>query len=194
MTSAAILVSTSDTYRTSPVRRGAWILQELLGIPPPSPPPDVGQIEPEVKTKSIRQLLTEHAAQTSCASCHRQIDALGFPLEQFDLDGKFKSDRDAAGTLPDGTQLNNVVELKDYLLSQKNLFLRHFVEKLMIYALGRELIYEVDECTIRAGLKALTQNDYRFSPLVHTLVESRAFQFRRISNFKNSAKPEGGNH
>lgn len=179
ITSAAVLVSTSDTYRTSPVRRGAWIIQELLGIPPPSPPPDVGEISAENKDKSIRQLLTEHAAKSSCASCHQHIDPIGFPLEQFDLHGKFIADRDVKGTLPDGRELTNVVQLKDYLLSQEDLFLRHLVEKLMIYALGRELEYELDECTIRAGLDALKENDYRFSALAHTLIESRAFQFRR---------------
>ncbi len=179
VTSAAILVSTSDTYRTSPVRRGAWVVQELLGIPPPSPPPDVGEIAAQDKEKTIRELLDEHATESSCASCHQYIDPMGFPLEQFDLHGKYIADRDVKGTLPDGSELTNIVQLKEYLLSQEDLFLRHLVEKLMIYALGRELEYEVDECTIRAGVDALKKNDYRFSALAQTLIESRAFQFRR---------------
>ena len=182
VTSAAILVSTSDTYRTSPVRRGAWVVQELLGVPPPAPPPDVGEIEAQDKERTIRELLDEHAAESSCASCHQHIDPIGFPLEQFDLHGKFVADRDVKGTLPDGSELTNVVQLKDYLLSREDLFLRHLVEKLMIYALGRELEYELDECTIRAGVDALKKNDYRFSAVVHSLVESRAFQYRRNMN------------
>ncbi|MGH9674815.1 MAG: DUF1592 domain-containing protein [Bryobacteraceae bacterium] len=190
LTQGAILTVSSYPTRTSPVIRGKWVLENLLGTPPPPPPPDVPELD-EAKiglTASLREQLEQHRARPACAVCHNQMDALGFGLENFDAtgawrthDGKFPID--ASGTLPDGKSFRGPAELKGVLRAQADLFARNLAEKLLTYALGRGLEpYDkgaVDE--IMSQTRAL---QYRFSAMVMGIVQSRPFQMRAAAGGK----------
>jgi hypothetical protein len=182
----SILTVTSVATRTSPVSRGKWILENLLGAPPPVPPPGVetnlGEGEAN-KTTSLRQRLEQHRANPACASCHRIMDPLGFSLENFDLVGTWRqfdgSTRiDATGQLVDGTTLNGPADLRRALLSRSEAFIATATEKLLTYALGRPVSY-ADMPTVRSIVRRASANDYRFSSLVLGIIESAPFQMRR---------------
>ncbi len=140
----SILALTSHAERTSPVVRGKWILENLMGLEVPPPPPDVPPL-PEAKDgeapKTMREQMAEHRANPVCASCHKTLDPIGFSMENFDAVGAWRTQEagvpiDASGELGDGTKVNGVVELRRALLSRPENFASTVVEKLMIYALG----------------------------------------------------------
>jgi hypothetical protein len=186
LTQASILTITSNPTRTSPVKRGKWILENILGTPPPPPPPDVPELKEDkdtVLTGSLRQRMEQHRANPSCAVCHNRMDALGFGFENFDAVGAWRTrdanfDIDPSGVLPSGQSFKGPAELKAILKGQKDLFARCLSEKMLTYALGRGLEY-YDRCAVDQIAGALAENDYRFSTLILAVVKSEPFQMRR---------------
>jgi hypothetical protein len=186
----SILTVTSVATRTSPVTRGRWILENLLGTPAPIPPPGVDtnleKNPEEVKNTSLRHRLELHRTNPTCASCHKIMDPIGFALENFDLVGTWrdvdgKSTVDASGQLVDGTTLNGPADLRQALLSRSDAFVTNATEKLLTYALGRPAQY-FDMPTVRTVVHRAAQNDYRFSSLVLGVVSSDAFQMKMKRN------------
>jgi len=179
----AVLAVTSHTSRTSPTLRGKYVLDVILGTPPPPPPPDAGQIDDAKKgkdAKSFRELLAQHAARPACAGCHAKIDPLGFGLENFDAVGRFRKsgkDIDATGKLPGGVGFDGPKELRQVLLKRKDRFAENLTEKLLAYALGREL-RAPDAAAVR-GITAELKDGYKFSTLALGVVRSYPFQHRR---------------
>jgi mono/diheme cytochrome c family protein len=185
ITQASVLTLTSNPTRTSPVKRGKWILENILGTPPPPPPPDVPELEEKKGelTGSLRQRMEQHRANPSCASCHQKMDPLGFGLENFDgvggwraADGKFPID--PSGTLPGGERFNGPEGLRKILLGKAGQFRRNLAEKMLTYAIGRGLEY-YDKCAVDDVAKKLTADKDRFSALVIGVVKSDPFQKRR---------------
>jgi hypothetical protein len=182
----SMLTVTSVSTRTSPVQRGRWILENLLGTPAPVPPPGVDtnlEKDPEaVKATSLRQRLEAHRGNPVCASCHKIMDPIGFGLENFDLVGTWR-DRDgrtpvdASGQLVDGTKINGPADLRQALLSRSDAFVTTAAVRLFIYALGRPVRYD-DMPAVRAIVRRAAHNDYRFSSLVLGVVESAPFQMK----------------
>lgn len=184
LTHGSILTVTSNPTRTSPVKRGKWVLEQVLGTPPPPPPPDVPELdEKKVLTGSLRQQMEQHRQKVACAACHAKMDPLGFAFENFDAVGAFRSHEgkqpiDVSGELPGGKTFKGPAELRAILKEQKDLVARNLTEKLLIYALGRGLEH-YDRRTIDATIAALAKNDYRFSTLVSETVKSFPFRYRR---------------
>jgi len=181
----SILTVTSYATRTSPVVRGKWILENMLGTPPPPPPANVPSLKETTVAASlpIRERLAEHRANASCESCHRLIDPVGFPLEQFDAVGRWRTQDegrpvDAAGGLPDGSEFEGVAGLEKALLQRPEWFVRTLTEKLFVFALGRAP-EESDAPAIRKIVRAARANNYRFSSLIVGLTTSVPFQMRR---------------
>jgi hypothetical protein len=185
LTQASVLTVTSNPTRTSPVKRGKWILENLFGTPPPPPPPDVPELEEAgaAVTGTLRERMEQHRANPNCAVCHNRMDPLGFGLENFDGVGGWRQmdgphEIDASGELPGGEKFSGPGELKQILLARKDDFVRCLAEKLLTYALGRGIEYS-DRCTVEDIALATQKQDYRFSSLVLAIVESDAFQKRR---------------
>jgi mono/diheme cytochrome c family protein len=183
---ASILTVTSNPTRTSPVKRGKWVLEQILGTPPPDPPPNVPELPVDEKaqlTGSLRQRMEQHRANPNCAVCHTQMDAMGFAFENFNAIGAFRAKDgnfpiDPSGTLPGGLSFRGPAELKTILRGKKELFARCLTEKMLTYALGRGL-EPYDRPTVEAITMALARNDYRFSTLVLEIVKSEPFRMRR---------------
>jgi hypothetical protein len=181
----AVLLRTSYGDRTSPVLRGAWVLEKLMGTPPTPPPPGVETdlTTPEgEQARTIRARLEEHRANPNCGACHGAIDPYGLALENFNVTGRWRdADRearaviDASSELPGGRLINGPIELRQALLSQPDQFVQALTEKLMMYALGRELEY-FDMPTVRTIVDAAEQEDYRFAAIVAGIVQSDAFR------------------
>lgn len=186
LTQASILTITSNPDRTSPVKRGKWILENILGKEPPPPPPGVPELEETRKSTpeaSLRRQLEKHRADPGCASCHTTMDALGFGFENFDAvgvwrekDGKYPID--SSGELPTGEKFNGPVELVRILKQREKQFSRALAEKMLTYALGRGLSY-YDRCAVDEILEQLSRNNYRFSELVLGIAHSKPFLKRR---------------
>jgi hypothetical protein len=182
----AVLAVTSHTNRTSPTLRGKYVLDVVLGTPPPPPPPNVSQLDEGKKgpdAKTFRELLATHASRPACAACHVKIDPLGFGLETFDAVGRTRPPGpgvDASGKLPTGETFNGPRELKQVLLKRKGRFAENLTERLMAYALGREL-QATDAVAVRAITADLEKNGYKFSALILGITRSYAFQHRRNS-------------
>lgn len=182
----SILTVTSVATRTSPVTRGKWILENLLGTPAPVPPPGVDtnleKNPEEVKNTSLRHRLETHRVNPVCASCHKIMDPLGFALENFDLVGTWrdvdgKMPVDSTGQLVDGTVVKGPADLRAALLSRSDAFVTNVTEKLFTYALGRPVQY-FDMPAVRAVVHRAAQNDDRFSSLILGVVSTDAFQMR----------------
>jgi len=182
----SILTVTSVATRTSPVQRGKWVLENLLGSPPPQPPPNVEvnlEEDPKAaKPTTLRQRLEMHRANPVCASCHKIMDPMGFALENFDLVGAWREKDagmpiDSAGQLADGTPLHGAADLRKAVLSRSDAFMTVATEKLMIYALGRPL-HATDMSTVREIVRAAAGNGQKFSSLVLGVVESAPFRLR----------------
>jgi mono/diheme cytochrome c family protein len=182
----SILTVTSAANRTSPVTRGKWVLENVLGAPPPNPPPGVEtnleKDAAQVKATSLRQRMELHRSSPVCASCHRLMDPIGFSLENFDNTGKWraldgKTPIDASGVMVDGSRLNGPVTLRQALLSHSDVFAGVFAERLLTYAAGRGLRPQ-DMPAVRAITRAATQNKYRFSSFVLGVVKSAPFQLK----------------
>jgi hypothetical protein len=182
----SILTVTSYANRTSPVLRGKWVLDNILGTPPPPPPPNVPDLEDRAedgRLLSVRQRMEQHRANPACASCHRQMDPLGFALENFDALGRWRTADgatpiDASGVLSDGTKFQGPAGLRNVLLSRPEQFVCTVTEKLLMYALGRRVEY-YDAPAVRKILREAASNDYRWSSIILGIVNSTAFQMRR---------------
>ena len=182
----SILTVTSYANRTSPVNRGKWVLENILGTPPPPPPPDVPDLETAAggDALSMREAMEQHRANPVCASCHRLMDPLGLSLENFDAIGRWR-DRsetrgsiDATGELPDGTPFDGPGGLTAALLRHPDRFVTTVTEKLLTYALGRGIEY-YDAPAVRAIVRDAAGDGYRLSSLVKGVVRSAPFQMRR---------------
>ncbi len=186
LTHASVLTVTSNPTRTSPVKRGRWVLEQVLGTPPPPPPPDVPELEEdkaETSATTLRELLEQHREDPACANCHAKMDPIGFALENYNAIGAFrKKDGDLAidttAELPDGTTLDGMADLKEILKDRKQEFVRCLTEKMLIYALGRGLEY-YDRPTVDRIVAQLEAEGYRSSVLITEIVKSDPFRLRR---------------
>jgi hypothetical protein len=185
----SVLLVTSAANRTSPVERGQWVLENLLGSPAPNPPPGVEtnldqNVEDTGKAMTLRQRMDLHRRQPTCASCHSIMDPIGFSLENFDLVGKWReqdggSPIDATGVMVDGTRLDGPASLRRALLDRSNAFVSVASEKLLTYAVGRVMTAS-DMPAVRAIVRNAARNEYRFSSLVVGVVHSQPFQMRTV--------------
>ena len=193
----SLLTVTSVTSRTSPVIRGSWILENVLGIPAPVPPPNVETTlegdDGGVVASSVRERLEAHRENAVCASCHQIMDPIGFALENFDLIGAWRETDggapiNATAELVDGTQVDGPVALREALLDRSDAFVTTATEKLMTYALGRPVEYH-DMPTVRAIVREAAEQDHRFSALVLGIVRSAPFK-SKMKPDPDSAEPE----
>jgi hypothetical protein len=181
----SILALTSHAERTSPVVRGKWILENILGTPVPPPPPDVPALKGNQegqKPRTMREQMAEHRANPVCASCHKAMDSIGFAMENFDAVGAWRTQDagnpiDASGQLADGTHVDGVVTLRNAIVSHPELFAGTLTEKLLTYGLGRGLDYR-DMPAVRTILRDAAGGHYRFSSLILGVVHSTPFQMR----------------
>jgi mono/diheme cytochrome c family protein len=185
----AVLLKTSYGDRTSPVLRGAWIMDKLMGTPPTPPPPDVDTDLSQPKgapPATLRARLESHRSKPGCNQCHGVIDPIGLAMENYDAIGRWR-DRDADANapidartvLPDGRPIDGPSELRDALFGGRDLFIRAFTEKLMMYAVGRELEY-FDMPHVRAVVRGAAAQDYRLSAIVSGIVASDAFRLQAV--------------
>jgi mono/diheme cytochrome c family protein len=181
----SVLAVTSHATRTSPVVRGKWVLENILGTPPAPPPPNVPALkepEPGAATRTMREQMVEHRANPACASCHKVMDPIGFALENFDAVGAWRSRDagrpiDASGELADGARVDGVVALRQALVARPEVFVGTLTEKLLTYALGRGLDYP-DMPAVRAIVSSASRDGFRFSSIVTGIVTSTPFQMR----------------
>ena len=186
---ASILTVTSYPNRTSPVLRGKWVLENVLGTPAPPPLPDVPALEENESGKvarTLRERLAEHRANPVCATCHDVMDPIGLGLENFDAVGKWRTKEpggeiDAHGQLADGRQIDGAAQLREALTADPEQFARVFTDKLLTYALGRGL-EAYDMPTVRRIVREAEDDDYRFSALVKGIVNSAPFRMRRAQD------------
>jgi hypothetical protein len=196
----SMLLVTSNANRTSPVQRGKWILENLLGSPPPLPPPNVPPLKENsggAPDASVRQRMEEHRGNPVCAGCHKIMDPIGLALENFDgvgqwrtMDSGFKID--ASGQLVDGAKVDGPSSLRKALLDRPEAFVGTLTEKLLMYGVGRETKY-YDMPVVRAVMRDSARDRYRFSELVLGIVKSAPFQMRvkeAPSKQDNSRKAE----
>jgi hypothetical protein len=182
----SILSVTSYPTRTSPVLRGKWIMENLMGTPPPAPPPNVPALKDQAqggKVLSIRQLMEEHRKNPPCSTCHKVMDPLGFALESFNAVGDYRTKDasgpiDSSGQLADGTKIEGIVGLRQALLKHPEYFVGTLTEKLLTYALGRPLEY-YDMPVVRGIVQSAARDDYRFSSLITGIVKSEPFEMKR---------------
>jgi Protein of unknown function (DUF1592)/Protein of unknown function (DUF1588)/Protein of unknown function (DUF1587)/Protein of unknown function (DUF1585)/Protein of unknown function (DUF1595)/Planctomycete cytochrome C len=194
----SLLTVTSVANRTSPVVRGAWILENLIGAPPPSPPPGVESNLDDAAAaavSSLRERLELHRRNPTCAACHAIMDPIGLALENFDSIGGWRTEDvgqpiDASGKLVDGTKLDGPSDVRAFLLDHADSFVTVATEKLMTYALGRSVEY-YDMPAIRGILRDAAGDDYRFSSLVYGIVTSVPFQMRVKSPQEQRHKEAG---
>jgi len=186
---ATVLASQSGASRTSPILRGNWVSETLLGERLPRPPANV-PVLPETVPSGLtaRQLIELHSSQPECAKCHERIDPYGFALEQFDAIGRLRpSAVDTNTTLIDGTKIAGLDGLREYLMTtRRHDVVRQFCRKLLGYALGREIMLS-DEPLLGEMLRQLERNDYRFNTAVETIVSSRQFLQIRGSRYDESS-------
>jgi hypothetical protein len=182
---ASILTITSDPNRTSPVKRGKYVLENILGTPPPAPPPDAPPLSETGKiTGTLREQFVKHRQDPACASCHKVMDPIGFAFENYDAIGRYRTKDnslpiDASGKLETGEPFGNAADLRSILLNQKReYFTRCITEKMLTYALGRGLEY-YDKRTIDGIVARLKGNNYRFNELVQGIVSSLPFDMKR---------------
>jgi hypothetical protein len=175
---------TSNPNRTSPVMRGKWILENLIGTAAPTPPPDVPPLEekPTATAKSVRERIEQHRASPACAGCHKIMDPIGLAMENFDAIGRWRTiDEgvaiDASGQLVDGTPLNGPSSLRKAMLDRQDVFIAALTEKLMMYGVGRETKY-YDMPAVRTVMRDAAKNRYRFSDLILGVVNSAPFQMK----------------
>jgi hypothetical protein len=181
---ASVLTVTSYATRTSPVIRGKWILETLIGTPPPPPEPDVPALDESSVSENlpVRERLAAHRNKPACASCHEFIDPPGFALENFDAVGRWRELEagrpvDASGGLPDGRRFVGVAGLEQGLLARPDVLTRTLTEKLLTFALGRG-IEPYDGPAVRAVVRRAAANDYRLSEIVLGIVNSAPFRMR----------------
>ncbi|VTS01327.1 DUF1592 domain-containing protein [Tuwongella immobilis] len=184
LTMASVLSVTSNPTRTSPVKRGRWVLEQILGTPPPPAPPDVPELqEGKQLTGTLRQRMEQHRANPSCAGCHARMDPLGFAFENFDATGKYRwqdegQNIDSSGVLPDGRKFQGPNELKKILLAQRELIVRNLVSKMLTYALGRGVEY-YDKPAMDRIVAAMGKEQDSVHAMIRAIVQSEPFRMRR---------------
>ena len=177
-----------QNFRTSPVKRGVWVLENILGTPPPEPPPNVPPLEDtkgDIKIMTLREQMTLHRKNEPCASCHKLMDPIGFALENFDADAKWRTKQggdggvplDTSGVLWDGTKVDGPIELRQALVRYSPQFVRTIAEKLMTFALGRGVEYQ-DMPVIRSIVREADRDNDRFVSVLMGIVKSAPFQMR----------------
>jgi cytochrome c5 len=183
----ALLTVTSNAARTSPVARGKWFLQTFLGVSPPDPPPNVPAIKDKpvdstgnAKAPTMRQIMEMHHTSPTCASCHKIFEPIGLALENFDAVGSWRTEDgdspvDASGVIVDGTKVDGVASLRDWMVGRSDQFVRVVTEKLLTYALGRGVEYQ-DMPTVRSIVRDSAPGKYKFSAIVLGIVKSPTFQ------------------
>ena len=186
MTQASVLTVTSNPTRTSPVKRGRWVMENLLGSPIPMPPPGIAQLPDDKKkgplTGTLRQRMEQHRTDPACASCHARMDPIGFGLENYNAIGVWRKlddghPIDASGALPGGKSFTGPRELRIAIKAKAPQFTRNLSEKLLTYALGRG-IESSDRCNLDAIAANVAKKNYRFSALVSEIVTSEPFRYR----------------
>jgi hypothetical protein len=188
---ASVLTVTSEANRTSPVKRGKWILENILGTPPPAPPPNVPPLKENsdnAKALPVRALMEQHRQNPTCAACHKILDPLGFSLENFDAIGQWRAKDagtaiDASGQLADGTAVDGPVALRSAIMKHPEQFVRTVTEKMLTYGLGRGLEY-YDMPTVRMIEQSSSKDYYRFSALVMAIVKSTPFEYKKAQEPK----------
>jgi hypothetical protein len=185
----ATLATTSFPNRTSPVRRGVWVLEQLLGERVPPPPPDVPKLEEQeqknLKELTLRQRTELHQSEPTCANCHKIFDPIGFGLENFDAIGRWREKNDAgveidsAGRLPSGESFSTPAELKGLLAKRKEDLARNLTERFMAYALGRQL-EGYDEIVIDQLMVKIAQDEYRMRTMITEVITSYLFTNRKV--------------
>ncbi len=191
LTQASILTLTSNPDRTSPVKRGKWIMENILDSPPPPPPPDVPDLEQATKAApdaTLRKQLEIHREKPACAICHRQMDALGFGFENFDAIGRWrdtdgKHKIDSSGQLPGDESFSGPAELIGILKKRQDRFCRSLSRKMLVYSLGRGLEFN-DRCAVDRIVAACQADSLRFQALVIAVVQSDPFRMRRAEGVK----------
>lgn len=186
LTHASILTLTSNPGRTSPVKRGKWIMENIFGDAPPPPPPGVPELEETAEAQpdaSLREQLAKHREDPGCAACHKVMDPLGLGLENFDAIGRYRTEDDgrpidSSGELPSGETFQGPLQLLKVVQSRREKFRRTFAEKLMVYAIGRGARY-YDRCAVDECLKQAAGKSNRFSAFVEAIVVSDPFLKRR---------------
>ena len=196
----AVELRTSYGDRTSPVLRGAWILGKLMGTPPTPPPPDVDTDLSQTKgepPKTLRARMERHRSKPSCSQCHGVIDPIGFAMENFDAIGRWRDKDpeanapiDARTVLPNGRPVEGPMQLRDAIFGGRDLFVRSLTEKLMMYAVGRELAY-YDMPQVRAVVRKAATQDYRLSAIVSGIVASDAFRMQAPPPARENAIASG---
>jgi hypothetical protein len=198
----SILMVTSLPERTSPVQRGVWVLENIIGAPVPTPPPNVPALEEQAGTKNqprtLREQMELHNARPVCAGCHKIRDPVGFAMENFDAIGRWRTEEhgepiNASATMVDGTKIDGTVDLRNALLKYSDRFVQTTTEKLMTYALGRGLEY-YDMPTVRAITRDAAKNDYRFSNIIMGIVASDAFQLREAEQAPSATEIVADTH
>ena len=185
---AFLSITWVQNFRTSPVKRGVWVLENILGTPPPEPPPNVPPLEDSTepgKVMTLREQMTTHRRNPTCAGCHKIMDPIGFALDNLDADGKWRAKQGGDGGVPidskvdlfDGQKVEGPVGLRTALLRYSPQFVRMFVEKMMTYAVGRGMEY-TDMPTIRSITRDVAKDNNRFSSIVLAVVKSNQFQMR----------------
>lgn len=184
----AVLTATSLPNRTSPVLRGQWVLEQVLGTPAPPPPPDVPQLEevkdPQSDELDVRSVLEKHRESPNCAGCHNKMDPIGFVMENFDAVGKWRdhyrgsAEIDPSAVMENGVEVNGPVALREFLSGEKEKFARNFSRKIMSYALGRGISF-LDTKVIDEMTGVLLENDFDSQELLMTMVNSYPFRHRR---------------
>ncbi len=185
---ASVLTVTSNPTRTSPTKRGKWVLENIFGTPPPPPPPGVSDIPSEahqLEATTLRQLMEQHRKNPACAVCHQKMDPIGFGMENFDPIGRWRTkagkfDVDSSGTLPGGVSFRGPTQLKKIVLQQKDQFAHALAEKMLTYALGRGVDFK-DKCALDATVEATKSGGYRLDSLVLAVVTSDPFLKRKGS-------------
>ena len=187
---AGVLTATSLPTRTSPVLRGKWVLEQVLGTPAPPPPPNVPELEeshnPSEGPQTLRAMLLKHQADPACSGCHKTMDPIGLGLENFDALGRWRTAYgpeiiDASGELKTGEVFNGPAELRAILRSKKELFAKNFSKKMLSYALGRSLGFK-DSPTINQLKENLLENDFHSISFIRELVMSYPFRFKKSDN------------
>jgi hypothetical protein len=191
---------TSHSIRTSPVLRGKWILNNILGTPPPDPPADVPPFpeqRTQAKMQTMRERMGQHRSNPICATCHNMIDPAGFALEQFDAIGRWRAvDEsfnaiDASGALPDGTKFNGVSELRAALVRRPERFVKTVAEKLLTYGLGRGLT-PTDMTAVRRIVSASAADGYKFQTLILEIAKSYPFVMRQTGEGPSTTTAAAG--
>ena len=187
---ASILTVTSQSNRTSPVTRGKWVMENLLGLPPPIPPANVPPLEDTELEGTLRERMVQHRRNPVCASCHQVMDPLGFAFENFNPLGQWRTEDagnpvDATGQMPDGSAFEGVTGLRAALLAKSDVFVATLTERLLVYALGRGLEY-YDTPSVRAITRTAAEHDNAFSALILGIVNSVPFQMRAAAAEESS--------